>query len=77
MGSVGQRVAKLPAFKNWEWFKPGPISLVHNFAGMAEVADFFLSTLTLTAGNFKGLSSTDPKILALKYLNLIKIVSKV
>ena len=35
--------------------KSGPIALAHNLAGMAEVADFFLRTSTLTASNFEAL----------------------
>ena len=35
---------------------------------MAEAADFFLRTPTLTASNFAALWPTDPKFLALKYL---------
>ena len=45
-------------------------ALAHTSAGMAEVADFFLRTPTLTASNFAALWPTDPKILALKDLNL-------
>ena len=35
---------------------------------MAEAADFFLRTSTLTASNFAALGSTDPKFLELKDL---------
>ena len=35
---------------------------------MAEAADFFLRTPTLTASNFAALCPTDPKFLALKDL---------
>ena len=43
-----------------------------DLVGMAEVADFFLRTPTLTASNFAALSPTDPKFSALKDLNLLK-----
>ena len=43
---------------------------------MAEVADFFLRTPTLTASNFKVLWLTDPKFLAIKDLNPYKKVLK-
>ena len=35
--------------------QPGLIELAHNSGGMAEAADFFLRTPTLTASNFKAL----------------------
>ena len=35
--------------------KPGPIALAHTSAGMAEAADFFLRSPTLTASNFAAL----------------------
>ena len=43
----------------------------HKLAGMAEAADFFLRTPTLTPSNFAALCPTDPKISTLKDLNLI------
>ena len=43
--------------------KPGPNALAHTLGGMAEAADFFLRTQTLTASNF-----ADPRFLALKDL---------
>ena len=51
-------------------FEPGPNGIAHALAGMAEAADFFLRTPTLTASNFAALWPTDPKFLALKDLNL-------
>ena len=33
----------------------GPLALAHTSAGMAEMADFFLRTPTLTASNFAAL----------------------
>ena len=50
--------------------EPGLIMLAHNSGGTAEAADFFLRTPTLTASNFKALRPTDPKLSALKDLNL-------
>ena len=35
--------------------KPGPNALAHTLGGMAEAADFFLRTPTLTASNFAAL----------------------
>ena len=49
--------------------KPGPNAIAHNLGGMAEAADFFLRTPTLTASNFVALWPTDPKFLALIDLN--------
>ena len=36
-------------------FEPGPNGIAHALAGMAEAADFFLRTPTLTASNFAAL----------------------
>ena len=36
-------------------FEPGPNAIAHALAGMAEAADFFLRTPTLTASNFAAL----------------------
>ena len=49
----------------------------HNLGGMAEAADFFLRTQTLTASYFDALWPTDPKFLAIKDLNPFQTVSKV
>ena len=58
-------------FEN-DWSGPGieprPNAIAHNSSGMAEAADFFLRTPTLTASNFTALLPTDPKSLALKDL---------
>ena len=35
--------------------EPGPNAIAHNLGGMAEAADFFLRTPTLTASNFEAL----------------------
>ena len=35
--------------------EPGPNAIAHNSGGMAEAADFFLRTPTLTASNFAAL----------------------
>ena len=63
----------LSSFEN-DWLgrgiEPGPNALAHKFGGMAEAADFFLRTPTLTASNFAALWATDPKFWALKFLNL-------
>ena len=45
-------------------FEPGPNAIAHALAGMAEAADFFLRTPTLTASNFAALWPIDPKFLA-------------
>ena len=50
--------------------EPGPNVLAHKLAGMAEAADFFLRTPSLTASNFAALCPTDPKFKALKDLHL-------
>ena len=55
---------------------PGPIALAHTSGGMAEAADFFLRTPTLTASNFEALCSTNPKFSAFKDLTLFETVSK-
>ena len=72
MGSVGQRAAKLPAIKLWEWFDPGPTRTRAEWFEWGQAADFFLRTTNLTANNFAVLWSIDPKFLALKDLNLLK-----
>ena len=56
--------------------EPGPNALALTSAGMAEAADFFLRTPTLTASNFAALWPTDPKLLALKDLNLFSKCKK-
>ena len=48
--------------------EPGPNAIAHALAGMAEAADFFLRTPTLTASNFAALLSTDPNFFALEDL---------
>ena len=45
-------------------------ALAHTSAGMAEAADFFLRTLTLTASNFAALWPLHLKFLEVKDLNL-------
>ena len=55
--SLGQRASKLPVVKLWNnsslrGIQPGPNAIAHALAGMAEAADFFLRTPTLTASNF-------------------------
>ena len=68
--SVGQRAAKLPAIKLWEWLNRDRGSNPSRLAdwGRGRLADFFLRPPTLTASNFAALWSTDPKFLALKDL---------
>ena len=79
LGSVGQRAAKLPAIKLWEWldrdrgFEPEQTG----WLGPGPAGRLFLRPPTLTAGNFAALWPTDPKFLALKDLNPFKTVSKV
>ena len=57
--------------------EPGPNACAQNLGGMAEAADFFLRTLTLTASNFAALQPTDPKFSARKDLNPFTIVLNV
>ena len=54
LASVGQRAAKLPAIKNWEWFDPGPPRTRADWfeCGRGRMADFFVRPPTLTTGNF-------------------------
>ena len=75
MESVGQKALKLPNLK--PGLKPGLNALTDTSSGMAEAADFFLRTPTLTASNFAALSPTDPKFSALKNLNPFSTVFKV
>ena len=63
MRSEGQRAAKLPAIKLWEWFN---FAWVRTRAdcfewGRGQLADFFSRPPTLKSGNFEALWSTDPK----------------
>ena len=57
LGSVGQRAAKLPAIKLWEWFYPARTKIRADWfeCGRGCVADFFLRPPTLTASNFEAL----------------------
>ena len=73
-GFVGQRAAKWPAIKLWEWFDPGTTRIRADWfeSGRGRSADFFLWRPTLTAGNFEALWPTDPKFSALKNLNPYK-----
>ena len=79
LGSVGQRAAKLPAIKLWEWLERDRGSNPGRLAdwGRGRLADFFLRPPTLTASNFAALWPTDPKFLAWKDLSLFKTVSNV
>ena len=72
---VGQRAAKLPAIKLWEWFDRGQSQIRADWfkRGRGRMADFFLRPSTLKAGNFEALQSTDPLLSVLKDLNLFKI----
>ena len=60
--SVGQRAAKLPAIKLWEWLNRDRGSNPSRLAdwGRGRLADFFLRPPTLTASNFAALWPTDP-----------------
>ena len=71
LGSVGQRAAKWPAIKLWEWFDPGTTRIRADWfeRGRGWSADFFLWPPTLTAGNFEALWPTDLKFSVLKDLN--------
>ena len=60
IGFVGQGVQKcrLSNFENVSnlgILEPGPNAPVHNLAGIAEVVNFLLRTLNLTANNFEAL----------------------
>ena len=57
LGSVGQRAAKLPAIKLWEWFDFARVRTRANWFewGRGRPADFFLRPPTLTASNFDAL----------------------
>ena len=74
LGSVGQRAAKLPAIKLWEWFDPGcSRKWADRFeCGQGWKADFFFRPRTLMAGNFAALWPEDSKFLAFNNLNLLK-----
>ena len=74
LGSVGQRAAKLPAIKLWEWFELARDRIQADWFewGRGWAADFFLRPPTLTASNFAALSPKDFKFSALKDLNLLK-----
>ena len=72
--SVGQRAAKLPAIKLWEWFDPGcSRTRADRFeCGRGWKADFFFRPPTLMTDIFAALWHTDLKFLSLKDLNLLK-----
>ena len=58
------------------WTRTRTDMLAHSLAVMAEAADFFLRTPTLTAINFAALWPTDPKFSVSKDLIFLKTVSK-
>ena len=75
MGSVGLRLqnCRLSNFEddsNAGGLESEPRPLAHTSAIKSKAADFFLRTPTLVASNFAALRPTDPKLLALKDLNL-------
>ena len=74
LGSVGQRVAKLPATKLWEWFDFARVRTRADWFewGRGRMADFFMRPPTLKAGNFEALWLIDPIFTALKVLNPLK-----
>ena len=74
LGSVGQRAAKWPAIKLWEWFDSGTTRIRADWfeSGRGQMADFFLRPSTLTASNFDALWPKDPIFTVLKDLNLLK-----
>ena len=69
--SIGQRAAKLPAIKLWEWFEFARVWIRADWFkwGRGSVADFFLRPLTLTASIFADLWPTDPILIVWKVLN--------
>ena len=75
---AGQRAAKLPAIKLWEWFEvAGERTRADWFErGRGWLAVFFLRPPTLTAGNFEALWPKDLKFLSLKDLNLFNKYTK-
>ena len=79
VGSVGQRAAKLPAIKVWEWFDPGPPRTQADWfeCGWGWMADFFVRPPTFSTGNFEAIWPKEFKFLALKDLNPFKTVLKV
>ena len=74
VGSVGQRAAKLPAIKLWEWFDFARVRTRADWFkwGRGRMADFFMRPPTLKAGNFEALWLIDPIFTALKVLNPLK-----
>jgi len=74
LGSLGQRAAKWPAIKLWEWFDPGTTRIRADWfeSGRGQMADFFLRPPTLTASNFDALWPTDPIFTVFKDLNPFK-----
>ena len=73
--SVGQRAAKLPAIKLWEWSDPGPTRTRAEWFkwGRGRTADFFLRPPTLTAGNFEALYLRGRCFLVTKYPHFYSI----
>ena len=57
LGSVGQRAAKLPFIRLWEWFERGRTRIRADWFewGWGCAADLFLRPPTLKAGNFEAL----------------------
>ena len=78
VGSVGQRAAKLPAIKFWEWFDPGPPRTPADWfeCGRGRMADFSVRPPTFTAGNFEAIWTKDLKFSAIKDLNCLKKYAK-
>ena len=74
LGFVGQRAAKLPAIKLWEWFDFARVRTRADWFkwGRGRMADFFMRPPTLKAGNFEALWLIDPIFTALKVLNPLK-----
>ena len=78
VASVGERDAKLPAIKVWEWFDFAQVRTRADWfeCGQGRMADFILRLPNLTTGNFEAIWPKDFKLLAIKDLNPLKKYAK-